>query len=234
MSFVDQSQLEKRFAELANAADQIDIAVAWVRPCKELDLLLKNRATVRIAAGISKNWTDPIALRSLVTCEHVNLRIVPDNSFGVFHPKYYCFRGQSTIQWIGSANLTRGGFGRNSELVHEFAIDSEGNNMWFEDLWSGLDTDPWPALEDYESIYIPPSRSPSKPVKKISETDLPSLIDIHSWNDFVDGLRAYDTYYRKSDLRVDVFGETHSWLHTIASRHHVIQREDWSLLSELQ
>ena len=70
------------------------------------------------------------------------------------------------------------------------------------------------AILEYESNYTPtkPKRSP-QPKNPSLKRDLPSLVDILTWADFVEGLRAYNSYYRNHEF--DVLGETHSWLHTI-------------------
>ena len=104
MPLLDKSTQHRRFNELVSQSDQIDIAVAWVRSCDEIDSLIQSEAKVRIVAGISKNWTDPSVLKHLAECEHIQLRIEPNKPIGVFHPKYYTFHGDTTVHWVGSAN----------------------------------------------------------------------------------------------------------------------------------
>ena len=225
------NQLPRKFATLVSRAERIDIAVAWARPCNAVEALARSDADIRIVVGISKNFTDPSTLKRLVGLEHVTLRIVPDEARRIFHPKYYCFHGERIICWVGSANLTGGGFGGNVELVHEFELKRERDQEWFECLWAGLNPDPWPEIIEYEVRYTPPGRTPW-PAPTREDADLPSLADIDTWDQFVDGLRVYDEYYRYHEYGFDVLGETHSWLHTIRTGHEIALLNDWTNLTQ--
>ena len=219
----------QRFAELASQAERIDVAVAWARPCEAKEALAASGADIRIVVGISNNITDPTTLRSLNT--FAELRIVPDETRGIFHPKYYCFHGEKTICWIGSANLTRRGFGDNVELIHEFDVHFEEDRNWFERLWAGLEPDPTEAIREYEQNYTPPKRIQRPPPG--AKPERPSLAEIETWDQFVEGLRSYDAYrYHKYDW--DVLGETHSLLHTISTGREVIRLNDWTNLTQRQ
>ena len=229
MPLVDGKQLPQRFAELARQAERIDIAVAWVRPCEAIEALASSRADVRIVAGISNNFTNPTTLRRLN--EFAKLRIVPDKPPRIFHPKYYCFRGEETVCWVGSANLTGGGFGGNVELVHEFIVKRDGDREWFESLWADLKPDPMPTIREYERRYVPPRRPP-RTAHAGPEPTLPSLAEVETWSDFVEGLRACESYYRYHGREWTVLGETHSWLHTIRTGRELVRLDDWSNLTK--
>ena len=224
------NRLPRRLAKLVSRAEQIDVAVAWARPCEAVEALARSSAGIRIAVGISKNFTDPSTLKRLVGLENVELRIVPDEAARIFHPKYYCFHGERTICWVGSANLTGGGFGGNVELVHEFELKREVDRNWFERLWESLERDPWPAIREYQEKYTPPKRTP-RPAAPPGAVDLPSLANIETWDQFVEGLTAYDAYYRQNEYSFDVLGETHSWLHTIRTGHEIVLLNDWANLT---
>lgn len=231
MPVIDEQLLLQRFTELAKQAKQIDIAVAWARSCDAVEAVAASDADIRIVVGISGNATHPSTLRRLA--EFSELRIAPDEPPRIFHPKYYCFYGKRTICWVGSANLTNGGFGGNAELVHEFDVNSDEYRNWFECLWETLEPDPMPAISEYESKYKPTKakRSP-QPKVPVAKRDLPSLGDIETWTDFVEGLRAYNSYYQNHDKHhFDVLGETHSWLHTIWTGRDVVRRYDWANLT---
>ena len=231
MPLIDGHLLLQRFTELANQAKQIDIAVAWARSCDAVEALAASDADIRIVVGISGNVTDPSTLRRLA--DFAELRIAPDKPSRTFHPKYYCFYGERSVCWVGSVNLTDRGFGGNIELVHEFDVKSDEYRNWFEYLWETLEPDPMPAIREYESNYTPtkPKQSP-QPKAAIARRDLPSLADIVTWTDFVEGLRSYDSYYRNHDKHhFDVLGETHSWLHTIWTGRDVVKRYDWANLT---
>lgn len=210
--------LLQRLVELADKAKQIDIAVAWARPCDAVEALVESDADKRIVVGLSNHFTDPITLRRLQ--ESAALRVVPDAPPGIFHPKYYRFRGDGTICWVGSANLTGGGFGGNDELVHEFDCDAEEDGSWFEALWDQLDPDPDPVIADYETRYKPP-KPPPRPPHHHDEPDYVPMIDGWTWRDFVDGLHSRDAYCYYHEYGWDVLGATRSYRHTILTGREV-------------
>ena len=223
-------QLE-RFVELVDDARRIDIVVAWASSCDEIKTLAASDADIRAVVGTSGNSTNPSTLRHLT--EFANLRIPPNNPPRIFHPKYYLFHGEETVCWVGSANLTKGGFGRNVELIHEFDLTRKEDQEWFECLWADLNPDPWPAILEYEARYTPPQRN-RRPAPPREEADLPSLADVDTWEQFVEGLRVYDEYYRyhEDSYGFDVLGETHSWLHTINTGHEIVLLNDWMNLTK--
>ena len=230
MPLIKGNLLPQRFAELASQAERIDVAVAWARPCDAIRALAASGADIRAVVGISENFTNPSTLRHLT--EFAALRIVPNKPPRIFHPKYYCFHSERTICWVGSANLTGGGFGGNVELVHEFDVECEKDRNWFECLWETLDPNPMPAILEYEESYKPPKRTPRPQYGAGADPELPSLADIETWNDFVEGLRAYDTYYRHHEYNFDVLGEPYSWLHTINTGHEIVLLNDWANLTQ--
>ena len=129
MRIISSDQLLPRFTELVGQARQVDIAVAWAKRCPAVDVLAEGAAAgtrIRIALGLSMNGTTPDALERL--SEFAELRI-PSPRSGIFHPKYYSFRGpHGAICWVGSSNLTAGGFGGNVELVCECVDDAGGGS----------------------------------------------------------------------------------------------------------
>ena len=231
MPLIYGNQLLERFVELVDEARQIDIVVAWASSCDEIEALAASNADIRAVVGTSGNSTNPSTLRHLT--EFANLRIPPNDPPRIFHPKYYLFHGERTVCWVGSANLTKGGFGRNVELIHEFDLTRKEDQEWFECLWADLEPDPWPSILEYEERYTPPQRS-RRPAPPREEADLPSLADVDTWNQFVEGLRVYDEYYRYYEdyYGYDVLGETHSWLHTINTGHEIVLLNDWMNLTK--
>ncbi|MDE0291050.1 MAG: phospholipase D family protein [Candidatus Dadabacteria bacterium] len=215
-------------------ATHVDIAVAWAKPCDavdELEISAKN-TKIRIAVGLSYNSTNPTTLDRLK--EFADLRIGTSPSNGIFHPKYYCFRTpERTICWVGSANLTNGGFRSNAELVHEFEVKNKEDLKWFELLWKNLEPDPTEAITNYKENYTPPSRPPRpKPRKTYTKPELPSLVDIKTWADFVSGLQTLNDYCHDHKYPWDIFGETHSYLHTINVGREVVRLSNWRDLSQ--
>ncbi len=242
MPLIERNHLLQRFIKLLAEATKVDIAVAWATPCDALEALAEaasKGATIRIAVGVSRTATDPKALRRLQG--FADLRIAPSlPPPEIFHPKYFSFHGpRGTICWIGSANLTRGGFGVNYELVYEFNDnDSTGEGRrWFESLWEELDPDPGPAIDEYERGYRRLQRGP-RPAPQGGIPDREPLAEQSTWDDFVAQLRVLDDYwYEHSDderwaTKWDVLGKTHSWLHTIATGREVVRLPDWRNLTK--
>ena len=237
MSLIETSQLLQRFSERLAQAVQVDIAVAWAKPCDALEALAESvneGTTIRIAVGVSGNVTDPTTLERLH--KFVDLRIAPSPQYRIFHPKFFCFHGPDrTICWVGSTNLTRGGFGGNAELVHEFDDSAGEGRHWFESLWNTLDSDPGPAIAEYNDRY-----QPQKPVPRPHPTggapELVPLANQSTWDDFVEGLRARDDYWswRSQDENFpwDVLGDTQSWIHTISTGREVVRLPDWVNLTQ--
>ncbi len=129
-----QGELLRRFTELLDVSTHVDIAVAWARSGSAIDLLLKRAKDlkIRLVVGLSGNATDPETLHRLMERD-VELRVKTESKNGIFHPKFYRFRGDTgAVCWIGSANLTRGGFENNDELVHEFDDAGNEGGDWFE------------------------------------------------------------------------------------------------------
>ena len=235
MPFIEREHLLQRFSQRLAEAKQVDIAVAWACPCDALEVLAdsaRNGTSIRIAVGISGNITNPTTLRHLQ--DFANLRIASSTiPHGIFHPKYYCFHDPDrTICWIGSANLTRGGFGENDELVHEFDDSTKEGRRWFKALWRGLDPDPGPAIDEYEDGWQPPQRG-QRPRPQGDMPDQVLLANGLTWNDFVERLRALDDYWnRKSVGGWNVLGDTHSWIHTIVTGREVVRLPDWEELTQ--
>ena len=235
MPLIDGSRLLQRLRKHLKKATHVDIAVAWAGPScdavDELEISAKNNTKIRIAVGLSYNSTNPTTLDRLK--EFADLRIGTPSSNGIFHPKYYCFRTpERTICWVGSANLTNGGFRSNAELVHEFEVKNKEDLKWFELLWGNLKPDPTEEITNYKENYTPPRRSPRpKPRKTDTKPELPSLVDIKTWTDFVSGLKALDDYCHHHEYPWDILGETHSYLHTIKVGREVVRLRNWTNLT---
>jgi HKD family nuclease len=126
---------------LANS-HSVDIAVAWAGQCNAMRLLCNFAAsgkTLKVIVGLAGNCTDPVALQELQRCAQVR---IAEPSGGIFHPKFYLFHEQGRrIAWVGSANLTNGGFSSNDELVLE-VLDKQGSaERWFSNLWNSIPVD---------------------------------------------------------------------------------------------
>ena len=227
MPLITGNQLLCRFRELVVDAERVDIAVAWAKQCDALDALAEAAETgtrIRVALGLSMNGTDPTALEKLN--EFAKLRIASPRS-GIFHPKFYSFRGNGrTICWVGSSNLTAGGFGGNTELVCEFEDNARKGREWFRPLWRGLDPDPEPAIAAYIEAYTVPQPSPG-PRFQDDEPEVVPLPDGATWEQLVEGLRTRDDYCHSHEYHWDVLEKTFSYLHTITRGREIAQHENW-------
>ena len=235
MSLIKGNQLLPRFSERLDEAKQVDIAVAWARQCDALKALCRSVGegkAVRIVVGVSGNVTDPKVLRCLQESakqkKSVKLRIARSPRSGIFHPKYYCFRGpRRTICWVGSVNLTKRGFGRNDELVHEFEDSTAESRQWFDSLWKKLKKDPGPDIDAYAK------RCQTRPALDYSDgpPDLTSLSEGWTWNEFVRGLHERDAHCRWCH-EYTVFGGSSSYCHTISTGRKVARLRDWDNLKK--
>lgn len=230
MPLIGSDDLLGRFNQLLETSTHVDIAVAWAGPGLAVEMLLGhvNDTEVRIVVGLSGNSTEPATLRRLMAEDNVALRVAPAPPGGVFHPKFYRFCGvKRSVCWVGSANFTRGGFGENAELVHEFEDGDDIGGDWFEELWEQLEADPEPAISDYQERYRPPKPGGWKGGRPIRRRDLPRLQDVETWAEFVAGLRVLDDYCHRRQFGWDVLGETYSYLHTIGVGSEVARRGNW-------
>ena len=231
MPLIGSDALLGRFNHLVETSTHVDIAVAWAGPGLAVEMLLDRvRDTeVRMVVGLSGNSSEPATLRRLMAEDNVALRVAPAPSGGVFHPKFYRFRrANRTVCWVGSANFTRGGFGGNAELVHEFSDRKDVGGEWFEELWEGLDDDAEAAVSDYEERYSPPRPGSWGGGRRLRRRDLPRLEDVETWEDFVAALQILDEYCHCRDFRWDVLGETYSYLHTMGVGREVARRQSWA------
>lgn len=234
MPLVESDRLLDRFTKLLGKSTHVDIAVAWVGPGLAAESLLQSleRVEARIVVGLSGNATEPATLRRLMAEGNVALRVAPAPPGGLFHPKFYRFGSASrAVCWVGSANFTRGGFGGNAELVHEFGDGKGVGADWFEELWCQLEGDPESAISDYEKRYVPPRPGGWSGGSPIDQRDLQRLEDVETWDEFVAALRELDEFFRQSQFGWDIFGETHSYLHTICVGREVAQRKHWKVWS---
>ena len=134
------------------------VASAWMSRGTALKALVSRPRRFKLQAiiGIYGTSTDPRALGALIDrFGDASLRIAdPPN---LFHPKLFLFdQTDRTVAWIGSANFTRGGLVRNSELMLEIDQRRAVSEMetWFDARWSELDgQDVRAALTDYEKEW---------------------------------------------------------------------------------
>jgi hypothetical protein len=244
MRLLEGSDLRAALQRQLSTAREVDVAVAWARSSEALDQLQEAAARgvrVRAIVGLAGNHTQPAALRTLLGLGHLRIangdpaRQAPG---GIFHPKVFVFRGESGCSgWIGSANLTDGGFCRNLEAVWEIP-EADALDNWFRRLWDALPGDPRPTLKAYEDRWEPPEPPSRQAVPRPSAGRLPRLQDgaPDTWEGYFLALSAADAYWQRRsrdyDDRFDVLGENFSWVETIRTAGSLIRRPSWSGLSD--
>lgn len=137
---------------------RLDVAVAYVGTGPALDEVLefarRPRKRIRVIASLDMGVSDPAALRDL--CSVGELRTLR-RPRGLFHPKVFIFySSKASESWIGSANMTRGGFSRNEELVARLSTEPEVV-LWFDKLWEKASPLDLAAIDDYELQRPPPT-----------------------------------------------------------------------------
>ena len=135
--------LDEELAKLLGKrwVSKVDIATAWATESRALDTLVstKRQLKVRTLAGFAGNHTTPGALKKLAELGPVRL---VDSSAGLFHVKLFLFRGsRRSLAWVGSANFTGPGFGRNEELLYE-TEDTDELQDWFNRRWKEIGSQP--------------------------------------------------------------------------------------------
>ena len=225
-----------RFDENLTWATEIDIATAWATCSWALDNLRQKvtdniRFQVRAIVGISGNNTEPEALRRLNKIGE--LRIASKDP--LFHPKAYIFRSNSkSVAWIGSANFTFSGFGRNKELMFE-TLETNEIKDWFEELWQQCDSFQTDDIDKYEKsrrLNLPrpqPQRPELADVRNFRDR-IDLFMGISDWKSYILALEKCNHYW---DCHHDwsVLGETDSWSHTIQVLNDVVKME-WSTLND--
>jgi HKD family nuclease len=233
-----RENLITRLREHLGGCRQIDVAVAWAADCDALEALCDFAASnsLRAIIGIWGNATHPNALRRVQRCGQLRIATGVE---GLFHPKFYLFhRSNGRIGWIGSANLTHGGFGQNEELVYEFSDENGTAAEWFDQCWNSLgdDEDSKNALDEYERRWKPPApppRSPQPHEREVAEGEIYEMAGgLGDWDSYAAAIVEADEYWAVQwDREAPVTGETESWLSTIMLGQAVVRRPDWSDLS---
>ena len=138
---------------------RVDIATAWATEGPALDALeetaRRRKVRVRALVGVAGDHTRPDALKRL--CQLGEVRLA-DGGSGLFHVKLYLFRGRRTsVAWIGSANFTYPGFGKNEEVLLE-TTDTADATEWFENRWESIDAkQSRKRLQEYCRTWQPPT-----------------------------------------------------------------------------
>ena len=116
---INHENIQLCFRDNLAWATGIDVATAWATSNAGLHALQIDRVPplrIRAVVGLSGHSTDPATLVTLAGIGE--LRTIDESR--LFHPKVYVFHGKDkSVAWVGSANFTSGGFGKNEELLFE-------------------------------------------------------------------------------------------------------------------
>ena len=231
---IHHENIQRCFKQNLAWATRIDIASAWATSNAGLRALQNNRTKplrIRAVIGLSGNSTDPATLATLADIG--KLRITDESR--LFHPKVYMFHGKGkSIAWVGSANFTSGGFGKNEELLFEIS-DTKAVEEWFNQLWKRCGPLDEEILVKYTERYDKwrqsnPTR-PSPPPEKDNIEPLKLLENVSDWKSYIDALEQCDSWWQ-AGYSWSVLGETHSWSETIQVLHDILMRKDWNTMSE--
>jgi hypothetical protein len=231
--------LDRRLA----CASSVDVAVAWATRGPALDRLVafadrRNRDAVRAVVGTWSHITDPQVLELLD--RSCRLHIVC-GEYAHFHPKYYRFNnGTRAWVWIGSANLTHGGFSDNTELVFETEGDA-ADRAWFDAIFREPTADNRLLIAEYRARL---NRTAGKgevgdrhrEVAEMPEGGHPiGLIKgrLLTWPGYLSALRTCDRVLRTLSARPGrrpfaVYSLPVGYLATIAAGNRALAQEDWS------
>jgi len=125
-------QLGRAFRDLLVWANHVDVVQAWATSgggsADHWKTLAEHADKLeRVIVGVTFLQTEPAALRDLY--DWSELRVIRQSA-GTFHPKLVLGRrGAAGRALIGSANLTSGGFGPNTELGVLLEDDLSGDRM---------------------------------------------------------------------------------------------------------
>ncbi len=239
---ITRENILHRFSQNLVWATEIDLATAWTTPNPGLYALQRRRPRdlrVRAVVGLADTISDPKALRKLAKLGHLRTPPTIEESRR-FHPKVYIFRGiNKSIAWIGSANFTDSGLGRNEEILLEVE-DTVAAERWFDRLWERCDLLDESSINCYENWRnLNSSRPMIVPWSRVTIDLLPPiqlLKKVDSWKSYIVALEQCDCWWQRWSSRHakqqwSVLGDTCSWSKTIQNLHGLIQK-NWHLLSE--
>lgn len=237
--FLTTHALPKEFEKKLVSAKRVDIASAWATFGPALDSLCaarkERRVKIRAMIGTFGNATDPDAL---VKLREIGKLCVIAGGKALFHPKVYIFwNDEKSSVWIGSANCTRAGFGRNEEAVYETGNYQEAA-AWFEKRWKELGgPSPASAIDKYrirrrrQGVSRAAAQLAGQPEQgQRSRAEL--LEGAGSWAEYVTALERCDELWADEGAYWTVLGEECSYVHTIEEGKRLAHRRSWLGLTD--
>ena len=232
---INHENIQRCFKKNLAWATGIDVASAWATSNAGLRALQIDRAAplrIRAVVGLSGHSTDPATLGTLADIGE--LRTIDKSR--LFHPKVYVFYGKGkSVAWVGSANFTSGGFGKNEELLFETS-DTKAVEEWFNQLWERCGPLDENILVQYAKKHAE-WRQLNQPIPlaptlgKGGREPLQLLKNVSDWRSYVDALERCNNWWRAGHSW-SVLGETYSWSETIQVLHDIVKRKDWGAVSD--
>ena len=230
---ITQVEMLERLRKHVAKSEAIDIATAWASPGEAVDIILGSSAKIRAIIGTTGSSTHPTILQCFNKAGQ--LRIPAESP--LFHAKMILFHSRkTTTAWVGSANLTNGGYAANLEIMFEHEDDG-ASLKWFNSVWGDLILDPTDQINIYEKYWTQYKRTNhlstvQSDIRK-NDNNYSSLLDsIDSWESFVDAIKTADNYWRSEDANFSVFGDTVSWLETALLGNAIIKFADFGTIGK--
>ncbi|MDL0433983.1 phospholipase D family protein [Marinobacter sp. TBZ242] len=205
--------LEELIVKLTAAHEKIDFAVAWASSGTAAFTEISNRRKKINKAVIGTHFyqTHPDVLDDFVGDKRTRFVLQPQ---GVFHPKLYVFT--SGGEWeilIGSANLTRGAFDKNSEVMLHFTNQDAPDSILQEsqDIISGYWADGDEVSKQIADTYRNLWKAQQPSLRRVSsnygesgkfKAPIHTSIMSMSWDDFFRAVKKdlYHGFSERCDL----------------------------------
>lgn len=186
------SEISSTLVKLIEEHKKIQFAVAWATEENSFyKVLKKNKSKIRKSViGMDGYITKPNVLSDFINSKKVKFAL---SDTGVFHPKIYLFK--TNKKWdliIGSANMTSGGFDRNTEIMVHISSNDSKKKLYKEarsvidEYWDQAEVMSSLKAENYFGLYkAHKSKNPHLSSKKkkgkahVNTTILPL-----SWDEF--------------------------------------------------
>ena len=237
--FLTTDGLPGKFEEKLRSAKRVDIASAWATFGPGLDALCrdseKRGVKIRAMIGTFGNAPDPDALERL---NKIGKLCLVEGRGTLFHPKVYIFRnGNESSVWIGSANFTRAGFGRNEEVVYQTGSCREAAK-WFERRWE-KHGGPSPASEIEKYRKRRKRQGVSKAAAEMAgqqeqgRMSRPVLLkEARDWAKYREALERCDELWRAEGREWTVLEKKLSYVHTIEKGWRIAHLGNWAELDD--
>lgn len=224
LNILPTEKLLPRLKELLATTTKIHMAMAWAgghkAPKLIIDWAARQGNVLQTIVGTTGTATSPEALRGFL--RHGKLQLRPLKTERLFHPKLLIFHGNKTsFAWVGSANLTDGGFGANTEAVIELSGDISKITKFFNALWKQGRLATEEDINEYEEtrrdrlLKREASASSEFIVYPSDRLDLLLPDAGHDWPSYLHALHDCDTLWHTSDWPHTIYSGEHNYLTAI-------------------